>query len=58
MLTRILEVQGVQKLSKRQQTSIQAGSSPGCAEAISIDGTLCLCLGWVPQGGVCVNTNP
>ncbi|WP_164914187.1 hypothetical protein [Aquimarina sediminis] len=58
MLKKILETSGVQKLHKNQQRSIKAGSNLGCAQAISSDGTLCLCLGWIPQGGICVNTNP
>lgn len=58
MLNKILKVSGVQNLSKNQQTSIKGGNrNLGCAEAISVDGTLCLCLGWQPQNGVCVNGN-
>ncbi|AXT58472.1 hypothetical protein J8L88_22640 [Aquimarina sp. MMG015] len=58
MLKNILKENGVQEIKKNQQKSINGGNgNPACAQAISIDGTLCLCLGWYPQNGVCVNGN-
>ena len=41
-------------LTNEKQKKINGGLS-SCSIAISIDGTLCLCLGWVPDGnGFCV----
>ncbi|MCK8522686.1 hypothetical protein M0D21_13965 [Aquimarina sp. D1M17] len=58
MLKNVLNLKGTQKLDKNRQQSINGGSGNGCAQAISIDGTLCLCLGWFPRNGICVNGNP
>ncbi|WP_299622432.1 hypothetical protein [uncultured Tenacibaculum sp.] len=46
-------------LDKQQQRQINGGL--GCREAISFDGTACLCVDWTPalNGNYCVyNTNP
>lgn len=56
MLKNILNVNGVQQLGKNEQKTIHGGTNNfSCAQAISFDGTLCLCSGWIPQNGVCVN---
>jgi len=58
MLKNILKTEGVKEMNKNQQRSISGGNlSSGCAQGISIDGTQCICLGWYPQNGICVNGN-
>ncbi len=58
MLQSVLRVKGVHQLNKNDQKSIQGGfNNTNCEIAISINGTLCLCRGWEPQNGICVNTN-
>ncbi len=47
-------------LKKSEQVTINGGLR-NCRDAISLDGTLCLCIGWVPasSGGYCVvDSNP
>ncbi|WP_422105633.1 hypothetical protein [Winogradskyella sp.] len=60
MLKKLLSIEGSQKLSKSAMKNISGGNSnPQCKYAISLDGTLCLCLGWYPDGsGFCANGNP
>ncbi|WP_299106578.1 hypothetical protein [uncultured Tenacibaculum sp.] len=42
-------------LNKKEQNQINGGNN-SCKYAISIDGTLCLCIGWSPDGnGFCEN---
>jgi len=58
MLQNILKENGVKEIQKNQQKSINGGfRNLGCAEGISLNGKLCICLGWYPQNGVCVNGN-
>jgi len=58
MLQNILKENGVTEINKNQQKSINGGfGSLGCADGISLDGTLCICRGWYPLNGVCVNGN-
>ena len=44
-------IKGIEELNKAQQRTINGG---GCEDFISADGTLCGCIGWVPQGNKCV----
>ena len=46
-------IKGTQELSRADQQKINGGNEQ-CRYAISIDGTLCLCAGWYPDGsGYC-----
>ena len=55
----ILKLKGAQKINKAEQKLIIGGNNPLCEIAISLDGTLCLCLGWYPNGtGTCSPGNP
>ncbi|WP_459210104.1 hypothetical protein [Aquimarina rhabdastrellae] len=55
MLQNLLSSEGITSLNKKEQKQINGGfNNPACANAISLDGTLCLCRDWRPQNGVCV----
>ena len=59
MLKSIKSLSNFRILEPSEKKLIQAGnSSNSCEEAISLDCTLCLCEGWVPDGCRCVPTNP
>lgn len=54
-----LKKNGFKTISKTSQKSINGGNSRNtCEQAISLDGKLCLCIGWVPQGNICVPGPP
>jgi hypothetical protein len=57
MLKNIRTLKDAKELTKAQQQRLFGGNNnPQCKYAISIDGTLCLCLGWYPNGtGTCSN---
>ncbi|WP_299244985.1 hypothetical protein [uncultured Aquimarina sp.] len=57
MLRSILKENGVQEIKKNQQKSINGGFGNSCAQAISLDGKLCLCINYIPQGNICVLSN-
>ncbi len=60
MLKKILEIKDIKALNQNEKKAIKASSASrsNCAVAISLDCTLCLCVGWKPQGCVCVPVNP
>ena len=48
-------------LTNTKQKEVKGSFGPtveGCTYGISLDGTLCICVGWKPKGdGTCYNTN-
>ncbi|MBW1296788.1 hypothetical protein [Aquimarina litoralis] len=51
----LLKNSNFRTIGKNAQRSINGGTSRNaCEQAISIDRTLCLCIGWIPQGNICV----
>ncbi|WP_343912956.1 hypothetical protein [Aquimarina litoralis] len=53
-MQKLLKNNSFKAISKASQKSINGGNLSACEQAISLDGTLCLCIGFVPKGNICV----